>query len=156
MILISRYDILSTHIMDDPFTDKLSTFEIQSGRMFMYLRTNGWTWKRGFCIHMYVVKVPTLRIRSVIISQTVTDRTGIANTNTESHMQPLDWYIYIWSWPILKVRVTSCTFRLLISRKQWQMCQTWLLLLLLSLFVHERYANVSTQSMQWNKTKKEH
>ena len=35
MILIPRYDKLSTHIMDDSFSDKLGIFEIQSGPMVM-------------------------------------------------------------------------------------------------------------------------
>ena len=40
-----------------------------------------------------------------IILQTMTYRTNIAIVNTESHMWPLDWHVYIWPWSILKGRV---------------------------------------------------
>ena len=87
---------------------------IIAGSMFMHasvlhemydyvLRTNSWTCWQGTFASQFSSKssTPYLHFQSqtfgsleVIISQTLTDRTSIATTNTESHMWPLDWHIY--------------------------------------------------------------
>ena len=52
-------------------------------------------------------KSSTLGCSNVIISQTVTDRTNIAIVNTGCRMWHSYWHIYIWPWPIVKVKVNG-------------------------------------------------
>ena len=63
----------------------------------------------------------TLGSLYVIISQTATYNSNIAMPKKGSHMWPFDKHIYIWYWPILKVRVKVIhILLLLISHKRRQ------------------------------------